>query len=124
MQFYNGYSPAERAAFGQALKDRWRRGEGPLPEPPCQICGATDVPVSFHVEDYSIPYRWTPPAVYSICRGCHVRLHQRFVRNRAWLRFLEHLRHTRQSIPVPERWWERLTQDPASLHSPQARPRP
>jgi hypothetical protein len=77
------------------MTDRIASGELPSAVGPCALCGDHDPKTVFeyHDEDYSIPYLWTEPATYVLCRNYHVyRLHQRFARPVAWLAFLAHVR--------------------------------
>lgn len=149
MDWYNGYSPKERAAMGRASAPEAARS------PPCAMCGDPDPPkMQTHAEDYSKPYRWVPPAAYPICTRCHSRLHSRFdapARWRAYMQFLRRgwygrevssddlnrlcnlgdaydwpdLPHDAPARAEPDSWWwESLTMDKSSLRSPAARPRP
>ncbi len=146
MDWYNGYSPSERNAMGRALAPSVAK------EPPCAMCGDPNPPkMQTHAEDYSIPYRWLPPAAYPVCIRCHSRLHSRFDAPLRWKSFLIFLRRgwyarevpseelnrlTRlgEAYPWPELphdppvrsasnawWWELLTMDKASQRSPAAR---
>ncbi len=91
--YYNGYSPEERRDKFVALKAGIAAGEIPAPAGPCMLCGDPDVPVEYHSEDYSVPYLYTPPAMYSLCKSCHrFRLHARFRNPRAWENYLAHVR--------------------------------
>ena len=146
MDWYNGYSPDERNAMGRA----------PFPpsarQPPCAMCGDPNPKkMQTHAEDYSIPFRWEPPAAYPVCTGCHSRLHSRFRAPQHWQSFLVFLRkgwYTRE-VPSeelkkhaatgeayqwrvlphdrPDRsgphawWWEALVTDESRLRSPAAR---
>lgn len=146
MDWYNGYSPQERAALGRAPWPAEAR------KPPCALCGdPTPKTMQTHAEDYAKPFRWEPPAAYPVCAGCHRQLHARFRSPLRWQSFLQFVRrgwYAREvtakqiqsqvelgpqylwaalSHAVPERstshawWWEALTVDPASLQSPAAR---
>src|SRR5689334_10537327 len=91
--WYNGYDWNERNAKLKELKERLLRGEQAPPQGPCELCGDPEVPVEYHDEDYSLPYRWTRPALYCLCRTCHRdKLHKRFARQSAWKAFLAHVR--------------------------------
>lgn len=57
------------------------------------LCSDPDTAVEPHSEDYSIPYRYEPPAMYWLCRHCHRdKLHKRFARPELWDAFLAHVR--------------------------------
>src|SRR6185295_5191989 len=72
---------------------RIARGEQSAACGPCELCGDAEVPVEYHDEDYSLPYLWGPPALFSLCRHCHRdKLHKRFTRPMAWEAFLAHVR--------------------------------
>jgi hypothetical protein len=149
LDWYNGYSPQERAAMGRAPAPPSAKA------PPCSICGDPDPPkMQTHAEDYSKPYRWLPPAAYSVCTRCHSRLHSRFDSPSRWQAYLRFLRRGWYGREVssedikrlcaagdayewpqlvhepPARsgpmawWWETLTMDSSSRRSAQARPRP
>jgi hypothetical protein len=146
MDWYNGYSPQERAAMGRASFPAFAR------QPPCRMCGDPSPAVmETHAEDYARPYRWEAPAAYPLCRVCHRRLHARFNSPENWGAFLQFLRRgwygrevpaseikrllaLRGAYPWPALphsppiredagtfWWERLTLDKSTLVSPAAR---
>jgi hypothetical protein len=149
MDWYNGYKPSERSAMGRALYPASSRQP-----PCSMCGDPSPAKMQTHSEDYSKPYRWDPPASYPICSTCHSRLHSRFKSPARWNSYLLFLRRgwfarevsskdlQRQAElggaypwrhldhPSPTRvgpmawWWESLTLDAESLHSPVARPRP
>lgn len=81
MQWYNGFSPEERIAKSDALKAALRKGTVPLPRGNCALCGEASDDLEYHSEDYAKEYRWTPPAMYVLCRHCHrQKIHIRFRR--------------------------------------------
>ena len=103
MNWYNGYSPAERLS---KLDEQHRLfGNGRLPpwSPPCQMCSDPTANVAPHDEDYSRPYRWTPPATYALCAICHRQLHLRFARPLAWAAYKAHLRRGGYGSDLPNR---------------------
>jgi len=90
---YNGYRGRERDQ--KALARRRRRAEGLPAHPlgPCAICGDPTVLLEAHAEDYSVPYRWEPPAEYALCRTCHKnKLHKRFSNPSDWEAWKAHIR--------------------------------
>lgn len=91
--WYNGYSPQERIELFKVYKRLLATGDLAPPAGPCELCGDPDTPVESHSEDYAMPYRWSPPAAYSLCPHCHRhKLHQRFHRPELWVAFLAHVR--------------------------------
>lgn len=139
MDWYNGFSPAQRNAMGRAVAPSFTR------EPPCAMCGdPSPTKMQTHAEDYSMPSTWLPPAVYPLCVRCHSRLHSRFAAPLRWQSFLAFLRrgwygrevssvelnrltrlgdtYTWTTLPhtAPTRsssnswWWESLTMDESS----------
>lgn len=91
--WYNGYSWPERIELLVEWKRLVAAGELAPPSGPCDICGDPDSSVEPHSEDYSKPYRWTPPAAYALCPYCHrTQLHGRFRRPELWTVFLAHVR--------------------------------
>jgi hypothetical protein len=92
VQSYNGYTPTERMKKARAAFDAMVDGAVGEPWPPCTLCGDPEVTCYSHSEDYSEPYRWHPPAMYSICGPCHARLHKRFSRPDRWEAFKAHVR--------------------------------
>ena len=92
MDFYNGYTSRERDKKYQEYKRRRLLGLTPPELGPCQLCLDPSAPVEAHSEDYSLPYLWTPPAEYMICRSCHSWLHKRFKQPAVWALFKDHLR--------------------------------
>jgi hypothetical protein len=92
MQCYNGFSPEQRLLKARAMTLALATGALATPAGPCELCGNPDVPVEFHDEDYSEPFKWEAPAAYRICHGCHRRVHLRFGSPIAWQAFLAHVR--------------------------------
>ena len=108
--WYNGWSPAQRLATLPAQRQAIRSGAIARPTT-CSICGVTPEPGSknsvwLHDENYADPL-----AAYHVCRYCHRTLHDRFERPAAWLELV-------RQHGSGERWFERLTMDPASLRQP------
>jgi hypothetical protein len=91
--WYNGYSWKQRDAILRAI----HRGEaGPdflTVRQPCGLCGDPDRPLTeWHSEDYSLPYSFSPPQTYPLCKACHGRLHKRFKQPAAeWELFCRHV---------------------------------
>jgi len=149
MESYNGYSPAERAAKGRARAQALASG---LTPGACAMCGDGESKRWLHSEDYSRPYLWTEPAVYSLCDRCHRRVHLRFRNPGAWHAYGEFLsrgwfgrevegrqiaaflrakdsyvwppRRRRNLRAGSDAWWAQLTLNPESRCAPWARPRP
>ena len=90
--FYNGYSGSERASKYNALKKLWKQGVFPCTGRSCDLCGDPEPPNNPHSEDYSYPYLWEPPAMYALCRSCHLWIHKRFKQPLDWLAFKYHVR--------------------------------
>ena len=91
--WYNGYSPRERSDKGHAGDLGRANGSVPSASGPCALCGDPDAAVEPHSEDYSLEYRWEPPALYSLCRHCHRnKLHKRFRDPLSWFIFKAHVR--------------------------------
>jgi hypothetical protein len=92
MDWYNGYSPKERARADRVIR-RDRAVGKLLPGSSCALCGDPSAKLDLHSEDYSEPYRFIPPAAYWVCISCHRNhLHKRFGRAAAWATFLAHVR--------------------------------
>lgn len=105
MDWYNGFSPAQRTAMGRAAVPSFAR------EPPCAMCGDPGPPkMQTHAEDYSMPSSWLPPAVYPLCVRCHSRLHSRFGAPLRWQSFLAFLRRGWYGREVSSVELNRLTQ--------------
>lgn len=91
--WYNGYSPEEREAKLGVANEKIARGELPEAAGPCMLCNDPDTPVEYHSEDYSTPYVWGPPGVYTLCKSCHrFRIHTRFRFPDVWDAYLAHVR--------------------------------
>lgn len=89
-RYYNGYSWSWRVKILQALDDEKAQGRTYLRER-CDMCG--DRAAALHSEDYSQPYSFVPPQTYSLCRGCHWRIHRRFSEQpEEWAIWLAHVR--------------------------------
>ena len=101
---YNGYTWKQREAIIPAHKRLEQIGDLEplaylLSKGPCEVCGdpgETEPPKQSHSEDYSPPYRFSPPATFIVCAVCHLRLHKRFPDKSGkpsdWRLFLAHLR--------------------------------
>ena len=93
MEWYNGFSPAERTANGVALNAGLAAETVPRPSGNCALCGDPAASLEYHSEDYARPYRWTVPAAYAVCRHCHRnKLHKRFAAPEIWEAFKAHVR--------------------------------
>jgi hypothetical protein len=92
--WYNGYSPDQRKAKSKARKRLERNGHFPgYPPGPCSICGDPGKEIEPHSEDYSEPYSWSEPEVYSLCYTCHrIKLHKRFANSVNWQCWKAHIR--------------------------------
>jgi hypothetical protein len=87
---YNGYPWAWRIKILEALDREREQGRTYLRDR-CDIC--EDRAAVLHSEDYSLPYTFSPPQTYSLCRPCHRRLHRRFNEPpEIWWLWLEHLK--------------------------------
>lgn len=91
MSPYNGFSGSERLAKLREMHRKFPNRSHPYYRGPCDMCGDSDSPVMPHSEDYSKPYRWYRPWMYSLCRTCHYRLHIRFKNPSAWEAYKLHL---------------------------------
>lgn len=94
MDSYNGYSGPERDRKYQEYKRLRELGQSVPAIPPCQLCGDDDpkLKVEPHSEDYSLPYEWSPPYEYMVCRRCHGWIHKRFNQPDTWNDFKSHVR--------------------------------
>lgn len=93
MDWYNGYSDKERTASIAPTHRAIRNRDVPMAPNGCMLCGDPTARLELHSEDYSTPYRWSPPAAYWLCRHCHRnKLHKRFARPDLWIAFLAHVR--------------------------------
>lgn len=91
--WYNGFSPAERNAKMLVCNEKIASGEVADASGPCMLCGAPDIEVELHSEDYGQPYLWTYPAVLTLCKTCHrFKLHGRFNRPEDWYTYVAHIR--------------------------------
>lgn len=133
--FYNGYSWPQREAFHRERKRLEGLGEfGVLgyfsANRPCEIC-ADPQRSAWHVEDYSRPFLFKPPAVYAVCVICHQRLHKRFTAPHEWSVFLAHVRSggygrefTALYSQAQRRAWDTHMQEGCALILPVVRARP
>lgn len=92
MEWYNGFSPAQRNRKLQALHREFPGKSHRYFAPPCHVCGDTQTTVAPHSEDYSWPPKWERPAMFAVCRTCHGRLHKRFNAPWSWEAYKRHLR--------------------------------
>ena len=99
---YNGYSWKERDDKFKEMNKRIASDTSDTSDTsdklspasgPCALCGDPKAAVEYHDEDYSVPYSWSEPAAYAVCRYCHIfQLHMRFTRPVSWQAFLAHVR--------------------------------
>lgn len=90
---YNRYDWNERIAKLRTLKKRLASGELTQAVGPCELCGDPEVPVEYHDEDYRLPYLWSAPALFKLCRNCHRnKLQKRFADPAMWTAYLAHVR--------------------------------
>lgn len=91
--WYNGYTPQERDFKYDVLLERIQSGALRNACGPCMLCGDAEVDVVYHDEDYSQPFLWEPPALFTLCRNCHLsKLHKRFSNPYLWHAFVAHVR--------------------------------
>ena len=88
---YNGYSATQRMDKYREYR-RLKQLRKHVPEVgPCQLCGDPHAKVGPHTEDYSLPYKWLPPAEFMVCRSCHGWIHMRYRRPDDWMDFKSHV---------------------------------
>lgn len=109
---YNGYPWWWRVKILEALDREREQGRTYLRDQ-CDICG--DRAAVLHSEDYSLPYTFSPPQTYSLCRPCHRRIHRRFNEPpEVWGLWQEHLKAGGYGAEFAEMYpaksWERLVQ--------------
>ena len=95
MDWYNGFSPTERARSGRFLNRMVREGKWtPNPER-CVACGRTDGLIQRHREDY------TPGPIGNfserddtihLCRRCHGWVHARLAKPEKWNEYRRRVR--------------------------------
>jgi hypothetical protein len=100
--WYNGWSPEQRLATLPVQREAIRAGAIPRPTI-CSICGSREN-VWLHDENYADPL-----AAYHVCRPCHRALHERFDQPGPWLALVSRYK-------TGDRWFERLSTDPASCY--------
>jgi len=91
MNWYNGFSSAERERKLRALHKEFPGKSHRYYQPPCHVCGDPVCEVAPHSEDYSWPPIWERPAMFAICRPCHNRVHTRFNSPFSWDAYRRHL---------------------------------
>lgn len=90
---YNGYSGKERDEKEAERARLLKSGELQMRHTECELCGDPDTPTIPHVEDYSKPYQWEPPAEYMVCETCEKDMLQKRFRNKdRWESFKAHVR--------------------------------
>jgi hypothetical protein len=90
---YNGYSGKERDEKEAERARLLQSGDLQMRHTACELCGDPDTPTKPHVEDYSKPYLWEPPAEYMVCDTCeHDMLQKRFRNKDRWDSFKAHVR--------------------------------
>src|SRR5687767_11572932 len=89
---YNGYSGKERDEKEAERARLLKSGELQMRHSACELCGDPDTPTKPHVEDYSKPYMWEPPAEYMVCDTCENDMLQKRFRNKdRWDSFKAHV---------------------------------
>lgn len=76
MEWYNGFSPAQRARAGRWINREVKAGRLAWPAS-CVICGRTNGPFQVHAEDYSEPFG-PQTCRFGVCVRCHQQIHRRF----------------------------------------------
>jgi len=93
MNSYNNYSPEQRNKKLRTLNKLLKQGVIPKAHGKCMLCNDPDSLVEYHDEDYSEPFKWEPPAMFTLCRHCHrYKLHKRFNNPNMWKAFIAHVR--------------------------------
>jgi hypothetical protein len=78
MNPYNGFSSSYRARVAHSLLTDFRSGR--LTRPcTCALCDKATGLIDVHLEDYT-----HPKSFVALCRGCHLKLHNRFIRPVRW----------------------------------------
>ena len=100
LKVYNGFSHEQRVRGWQAASLAVKMGlKEPADAKDCEICGASKetTDIVFHSEDYNNVF-----TSYSVCKKCHVRIHNRFRYNSKWLDYI---------APFSDgtKWFERLS---------------
>lgn len=91
MNFYNGFSPAQRIKALNWSKAQRAAGRRKPKAEKCMACGQEHGLIQFHSEDYSEPYG-PHIGAYEFCYRCHMTLHCRFSSHTAWEKYKEFLR--------------------------------
>lgn len=76
MNYYNGFSPAQRMKAYNWLKTQWAEGTR-ITRGSCDACGQDEGIIEAHSEDYSEPYG-DHIGKYTLCFRCHMAVHCRF----------------------------------------------
>jgi hypothetical protein len=76
MDWYNGFSPAQRARAGRWISREVKAGRLSWPSS-CMICGRTDGRFQLHAEDYGEPFG-PQTSQFGVCARCHQQIHRRF----------------------------------------------
>ncbi len=98
---YNGFTGKERLRTFEVAKWLTRMGAMPY-SGRCDLCGGNAD--QQHAEDYYDLTTWI-----DICRGCHVRLHQRFRHSAAWTKWLDNIGYP------PDCWARHIAPSPFNL---------
>jgi hypothetical protein len=83
MDWYNGFSPAERDRSGRHSLKMSANGTWPRHPERCVACGRTDGLIQRHVEDYGAILTDRDNSIH-LCRRCHAWVHARLTKPEKW----------------------------------------
>jgi hypothetical protein len=89
--YYNGFSPAERAASGDYLARMRKEGKWSRHPDKCSACGRTEKPIQRHREDYGQPFSEADDTIH-LCTRCHGWVHRRLKNPQGWNRYRAEIR--------------------------------
>jgi hypothetical protein len=123
MNFYNGFSPAQRVKALNWSKAERAEGKRKLKADKCMACGQTHGLIQFHSEDYSEPFG-PHIGAYEFCYRCHIVLHCRHRNPIGWERYKMLLRFGFSWVPMSTPNFQRIqstlngTEKPVSQGEP------
>lgn len=87
MKSYNGYTPTQRYKALDYHKQQIKAGLKPEKPTHCHGCGQTKGSLSWHSEDYSMPFG-EHIGEHGVCYVCHMMIHCRFRNKKAWSQYI------------------------------------
>ena len=105
MNFYNGFSPAQRYKALAYHKSQIKLGIKPKSPQKCDGCGTEQGFLAWHSEDYSEPFG-KHIGQYGVCYRCHMHIHCRFKNPKSFMEYAFTLKKNKRYKPYYSSNWK------------------